>query len=70
MYGATLIPTKPKIKLLIKNNTKKREETTLKFTFPALSFGLIPNEPIKVVANVNPLPSESRRQKASPEFAA
>ncbi len=70
MYGATFIPTNPKIKLLIKNNTKKRAETTLKFAFPAFSFGLIPNVPIKVIAKVKPLPRESRRQKASPEFAA
>ena len=70
MYGATLIPTNPKIKLLIRNNTKKMPETILKFTFPALSFGLSPNVPIKVVANVNPLPRESRIQKFSPEFAA
>lgn len=70
MYGAIFIAVKVKIKLLIKNNTKKIAESAFMFAPPLFASVFIPNKPIKVTAKQTALPIDKRRTKFSAEFAA
>ena len=70
MYGAIFTPTKPKIRLVIKNNTKKIAETTLKFMFADFSSIFTPKVPTKEMARQSPLPTERSKVYGSPLFAA